>query len=94
MLSNELIHVGKVTSATLFITNVSKIRYASIHAQVLMEAGEFSLLVQQKMEDFMSWQSNIRPESARRERLNFLFKQRDSPSYNCWYTTEKESKLK
>lgn len=68
MLSNELIYVGKVTSATLFITNVSNIRYASIHAHVLMEFGEFALFAQQKMEDFMSWQSNVRPESTGRER--------------------------
>lgn len=52
MLSNELIYVGKVTSATLFITNVSNIRYASIHAHVLMEVGECALFTQQKMEDF------------------------------------------
>lgn len=76
MLFNELIYVGKVTSATLFLTNVSNIRYASIHAHAVMEVGEFALLVQQKMEDFMSRQSNIRPESARREKLNFLIKQR------------------
>lgn len=54
MLSNELIYVGKVTSATLFITNVSSIRYASTHAHVLMEVGEFALFAQQKTEDFMS----------------------------------------
>lgn len=59
MLSNELIYVGKVTSATLFITNVSNIRYASTHAHVLMEVGEFALFAQQKMEDFRSWQSVI-----------------------------------
>lgn len=68
MLSNELIYVGKVTSATLFITNVANIRYASIHAHVLMEVGELALFTQQNMEDFMSWQSNIRSESSRRER--------------------------
>lgn len=80
MLSNELIYVGKVTSATLFITNVSSIKYASTHAHVLMEVGEFALFAQQKTEDFMSWQSNARPESAGRERQNFLLKQRESPS--------------
>lgn len=69
MLSNELIYVGKVTSATLFITNVSNIRYASMHAHVLMEAGEFALFTQQKRKILcMSWQSNIIPESTRRER--------------------------
>lgn len=46
MLFNELIYVGKVTSATLFITNVSNIRYASIHAHVLMEFREFVLFTQ------------------------------------------------
>lgn len=80
MLSNELIYVGKVTSATLFITNVSNIRYASTHAHVLMEVREFALFAQQKMEAFMSWQSNVRPETPGRERQNFLLKQRDSPS--------------
>lgn len=54
MLSNELIYVGKVTSATLFITNVSNIRYASIHVHVPMEVGEIALFAQQKMEHFMS----------------------------------------
>lgn len=67
MLSNELIYVGKVTSATLFITNVSNIRYASIHAHVLREVGDFALFTQQKKEDFMSRQSNIRPETRKAE---------------------------
>lgn len=70
MLSNELIYVGKVTSATLFITNVSNIRYASIYAHVLMEAGDFALFTQQKMDDFMSRQSNIRPQTIKTERLS------------------------
>lgn len=47
MLANELIYVGKVTSATLFITNVSNIRICQYLCAC--SDGEFALFTQKKV---------------------------------------------